>query len=260
MLIVISPAKKLDSGNRDWPPHYPPLSQPQQLAEARQLIAELQQLSPAEVGGLMKLSDKLAALNYSRFQQWAEPLTPSSAQPALFAFQGDVYQGLNAQQLSVADLHWAQQHLRILSGLYGVLRPLDLMLPYRLEMGTKFTTARGTDLYQFWGDSITAQLNDSLAEQAQPLVVNLASNEYFRAVKPAHLQAEVVTPQFYDRKNGQYKIISFYAKRARGAMAAFIIQNRCRDSAELNAFDADGYRYHTALSSPQKPAFCRELE
>lgn len=258
MLIVISPAKKLDTGSWQWPSHYPATSQPQQLDAARELIGQLQQLSPAQVGGLMKLSDKLAALNYERFQAWAEPLTNSNAQPALFAFQGDVYQGLDAGQLSAAELEWAQRHLRILSGLYGVLRPLDLMLPYRLEMGTKFNNRRGADLYQFWGDAITEQLNDTLAKQATPIAVNLASNEYFRSVKPALLNGELITPQFYDRKGEHYKIISFYAKRARGAMAAYIIKNRCRASADLLDFDCDGYRYNAAMSSPGKPAFCRD--
>lgn len=258
MLIVISPAKKLDSRGWQWPSDYPAVSQPQQLDDTRELIAQLQHLSPADVAGLMKLSDKLAALNYERFQAWSEPLTSSNAQPALFAFQGDVYQGLDAAQLSAADLEWAQQHLRILSGLYGVLRPLDLMLPYRLEMGTKFNNQRGTDLYQFWGATITEQLNRTLAEQSTPITVNLASNEYFRSVKPAQLNGELITPQFYDRKGEHYKIISFYAKRARGAMAAYIIKNRCSAAADLLNFAADGYRYNAAMSGPGKPAFCRD--
>ncbi|MDC0403480.1 peroxide stress protein YaaA [Porticoccaceae bacterium] len=258
MLILISPAKKLDSHPDPWPEKFPATTQPQMLDASRELINQLQQLTPAEVGGLMKLSDKLATLNFERFQTWSEPFTHNNAQPALFAFQGDVYQGLDANQLSAEELQWAQQHLRILSGLYGVLRPLDLMQPYRLEMGTKFANHRGSNLYQFWGDAITAQLNQTCAETQHGVVVNLASNEYFSAVKPAQLDGELITPQFYDRKNGEYKIISFYAKRARGSMAAHIIKNRLTESQQLLDFDLDGYRYSDAMSKPGKPAFCRD--
>lgn len=264
MLMVISPAKKLDSGDWRWPTERPAPTQPQLLDQAQQLIDQLQMLTPAEVGGLMTLSDKLAALNYGRFQSWGQPFNRDNAQPALFAFQGDVYQGLDAASLSGDDLEFAQRHLRILSGLYGVLRPLDLMQPYRLEMGTKFANSRGSDLYQFWGEQITTALNRTLAEQANQSqasksVVNLASNEYFRSVKTAQLDGQLITPQFYDRKNGEYKIISFYAKRARGAMAAYVVQNRLNDPAQLLDFDRDGYCYNPAMSSADKPAFCRDM-
>lgn len=258
MLMVISPAKKLDSGTTPWPPERPAPTQPLLLDHAQQLIDQLQRLSPAEVAGLMKLSDSLAALNFERFQAWAQPFDPTNAQPALFAFQGDVYQGLDADVLSSDQLEYAQRHLRILSGLYGVLRPLDLMQPYRLEMGTKFANSRGADLYQFWGDLITAELNTALAEQTDKTVVNLASNEYFRSVKPSQLDGQLITPQFYDRKNGEYKIISFYAKRARGAMAAFIIKRQPSGPQQLLDFNSDGYHYNAAMSSANKPAFCRE--
>ncbi len=258
MLMVISPAKKLDSGACPWPAERPAPTQPVLLDHAQQLIDQLQRLSPAEVGGLMKLSDSLATLNFERFQTWAQPFDDANAQPALFAFQGDVYQGLDADSLSGAELDYAQRHLRILSGLYGVLRPLDLMQPYRLEMGTKFANSRGADLYQFWGDQITAELNSALAEQRDKTVVNLASNEYFRSVKSGQLDGRLITPQFYDRKNGDYKIISFYAKRARGAMAAFIIKQQPSDPEQLLDFDSDGYRYNPAMSSADKPAFCRD--
>jgi cytoplasmic iron level regulating protein YaaA (DUF328/UPF0246 family) len=204
----------------------------------------------------MGLSDKLGALNYERFQAWQRPFTTENAKQAVLAFKGDVYQGLDAESMSDEDLQWAQDNLRILSGLYGVLRPLDLMQPYRLEMGTKFANNRGKDLYSFWDGVINNQLN-SLVEEPNAVLVNLASNEYFKAVKEKTLSARIVTPVFMDNKDGKYKMISFFAKKARGLMAAFIIKNKITDVELLKNFDSDGYSFNAALSEADKWVFTR---
>ena len=251
MLIVISPAKKLDYSS---PIEAPMLSQPALLDHAQELSQGLKALAPQDVSSLMGLSDKLGALNYERFQEWQTPFNPDNARAAVLAFKGDVYQGLDADSMSADDLHWAQEHLRILSGLYGVLRPLDLMQAYRLEMGTKFANPRGADLYQFWGDIITAELNTVQTS----VLVNLASNEYFKSVHKKDIAARIVTPVFMDKKGDKYKIISFYAKKARGLMSRYIIQNRITDVDKIKQFDTDGYKYNAALSEQDQFVFVRD--
>ena len=250
MLVVISPAKKLDYSSSV---EAPLLSQPALLDHAQELSQGLKKLAPQDISSLMHLSDKLGTLNYERFQEWQTPFNADNARAAVLAFKGDVYQGLDADNMSAADLHWAQDHLRILSGLYGVLRPLDLMQAYRLEMGTKFATPRGKDLYQFWGDIITGELN----QLDSSVLVNLASNEYFKAVRKKDITARIVTPVFMDMKDDKYKIISFYAKKARGMMSRYIIQNRITEIEQINQFDSDGYRYNAALSEADAPVFLR---
>ena len=250
MLVVISPAKKLDYSSSI---EAPLLSQPALLDHAEELSIGLKALAPQDVSSLMHLSDKLGALNYERFQEWQTPFNADNARAAVLAFKGDVYQGLDAESMSAEDLFWAQDHLRILSGLYGVLRPLDLMQAYRLEMGTKFANPRGKDLYQFWGDVITAELNR--AESS--VLVNLASNEYFKSVRKKDISARIVTPVFMDKKDDKYKIISFYAKKARGLMSRYIIQNRITEIEQINQFDSDGYVYNAALSELDAPVFLR---
>ena len=250
MLVVISPAKKLDYSSSIEAPE---LSQPALLDHAEELSIGLKALAPQNVSSLMHLSDKLGALNYERFQEWQTPFNETNARAAVLAFKGDVYQGLDADSMTAEDLHWAQDHLRILSGLYGVLRPLDLMQAYRLEMGTKFANQRGKNLYQFWGDVITAELN----RVESSVLVNLASNEYFKSVRKKDVNARIVTPVFMDKKDDKYKIISFYAKKARGLMSRYIIQNRITEIEQINQFDSDGYVYNAALSELDAPVFLR---
>ncbi|MDO3388703.1 peroxide stress protein YaaA [Gilvimarinus sp. SDUM040013] len=257
MLIVISPAKTLDF---DTPPVTDKSSTPDFLNDSRALIKELRNLSPADISGLMSISDKLGVLNFDRFQAFKTPFTEKNAKQAVLAFQGDVYTGLNAGSFKARDFDFAQKHLRILSGLYGLLRPLDLIQAYRLEMGTKFSNARGDNLYQFWGDSLTRALNQQLAEQKSRILINLASNEYFKAVKTKQLDADVITPVFKDWKNGQYKIISFFAKKARGLMSAYIIENRIKKAEQIKAFDVDGYSFAPELSSEREWVFTRRQD
>lgn len=255
MLLVISPAKNLDLTRT--PPAGVKATQPAFLNEAGELIEQLQALAPHEVSLLMKLSDKLGTLNYERFQQWHTPFTKTNASLAALAFNGDVYQGLDASSFTKDDFAFAQQHLCILSGLYGVLRPCDYMQAYRLEMGTRFANTRGKDLYVFWGDAITAYLNKRLDDQATGTLINLASNEYFKAVKPKKLNARIIEPVFKDEKNGTYKIISFYAKKARGLMAAYCIRHRIVEPEQLKAFDSEGYCFNPAMSSDSQWVFTR---
>ena len=207
----------------------------------------------------MKISPALSELNKDRYQQWQPPFDADNAKHAVYAFKGDVYIGLEAESMGKKDLDWAQQHLRILSGLYGLLRPLDLMQPYRLEMGTSLKTRRGKNLYEFWNKRITDGLNQQLEEIDSNHLINLASNEYYKSVKPNHLNAEVITPSFLDWKNGEYKMIGFFAKKARGSMSAWIIRNRINDINKLPEFDDDGYKINEALSTPLKPVFTRKL-
>ena len=255
MLTVISPAKTLDY---DTPPVTPRHTLPQYLDDSQVLIEQLRQLSPPQISELMHLSDKLAGLNAARFGSWTPDFTPANAKQALLAFKGDVYTGLDAESLSEDDFSYAQDHLRMLSGLYGLLRPLDLMQPYRLEMGTKLANARGKDLYAFWGTRISEWLNQALADQGDDLLLNLASNEYFSAVKRGALKARVIDTEFRDFKNGQYKIISFYAKKARGLMSRFVIQERVEDPERLKQFDVQGYHYSAEQSSVDKLVFLRD--
>lgn len=255
MLTVISPAKTLDF---DTPLPTNEFSQPDFLKQSKQLINELRALSPDDISNLMKISPALGELNHERFMNWRAPFTPDNARPAVLAFKGDVYQGLNAQEFSKRDFNYAQKHLRILSGLYGLLRPLDLIQPYRLEMGTRFANSKGKDLYTFWDDQITEAVNAALEEARSRTLVNLASNEYFKAVKKKSLAADIVTPVFKDQKNGQYKIISFYAKKARGLMSAYIVKNRAKTIDDLKAFDWEGYQYQPKQSSANELVFTRE--
>jgi len=245
MLMVISPAKTLDF---DSPAHSTRTSQPDFLQHSAELIAILRQQSPAQLANLMSISDTLSVLNAGRFNDWAPPFTQQNAKQAVLAFLGDVYEGLDAASLDQASLDWLQEHLRILSGLYGCLRPLDLMQPYRLEMGTRLANARGKDLYAFWGTIISQALQQALATEPQPALINLASAEYFKAVKPAALKARVITPVFQEQKNGQYKIVSFHAKRARGLMVRWATEQRVDDPEQLKAFDSEGYAYDQQAS------------
>ena len=258
MLMVISPAKTLDF---ETPAVTDVHTTPVFLNEAQTLIKQLRELSPPQVSELMGISDKLGQLNFGRYQDWKRPFTQKNAKQAVLAFKGDVYTGLDAEALTEKQLQWAQDHLRMLSGLYGLLRPLDLMQAYRLEMGTKFSNAGGKDLYAFWGDKITSALNAELAKDKTPVLVNLASNEYFKSVQVKQLNAEVITPVFKDwkgGKGGKYKIISFYAKKARGLMSAYIIKNRIKNVEKIKQFDVAGYQYNEAMSSASEWVFTRE--
>jgi len=255
MLTVISPAKTLVY---ESPVTTKLHSMPRFLEHSAQLINTLEALSVQEVAELMKLSDKLASLNVARYASWQEQFNPNDARQAVLAFKGDVYTGLAAETLSEEQLEYAQQHLRILSGLYGVLKPLDLMQPYRLEMGTKLNNAKGKDLYQFWGTRLTESLNEELASDNSPVLVNLASNEYFKAIKPKLLNARVITPVFKDWKNGQYKIISFYAKKARGLMSRYIIEEKINAPEALKAFNYEGYQFSETLSEGDTLVFTRD--
>ena len=255
MLMVISPAKTLDY---ETPPATARFTQPQYLDHSQELIEQLRELSPQQIGELMHLSDKLSGLNAARFGSWTPAFTPENAKQALLAFKGDVYTGLNAVDFNEADFDYAQNHLRMLSGLYGLLRPLDLMMPYRLEMGTKLANARGKDLYAFWGTQISEWLNQALAEQGDDVLLNLASNEYFSAVKKTALNARIINTEFKDLKNGQHKIISFYAKKARGMMSRFVIKERINNPEHLKQFDAQGYRFSVEQSKPDLLVFLRD--
>ena len=255
MLSVISPAKKLDF---ETPPTTDRHTQPDYLEHSQTLVDIMRDKSPQEISRLMGVSDKIAGLNAARFADWHTPFTPENAKPAAQAFQGDVYVGLEAGSFDEADNDFAQGHLRILSGLYGLLRPLDLIQPYRLEMGTKLANPAGQDLYAFWRDELTTALNQAIAQSGSRVLVNLASNEYFKSIDPARLDARIITPVFKDEKNGQYKIISFYAKKARGLMAAWMIHQRLDDAEALKHFDVAGYRFNAAMSEGNTLVFCRD--
>lgn len=240
MLTLLSPAKTLDY---ETPVNTSLATLPDFLDQSALLIDVLREYSVDDIAALMSLSGKLAELNVGRYSDWRIPYPDGKARQALLAFKGDVYTGLQAEDFGEDDLQYAQHHVRILSGLYGLLRPLDLMLAYRLEMGTTLPNARGKDLYGFWGSRITDAINQELQQQGNAVVVNLASNEYFKAVQPKQLKAELITPVFRDEKNGQYKIISFYAKKARGLMTRFMIQQRIDRPEGLLDFNLAGYRY-----------------
>lgn len=258
MLFLLSPAKSLDY---ETPvPAEVPHTTPHFMAQAGELIDVLRGQSPQQIASLMDLSDKLAALNVARYEVWSPRPTAQQARQAVLAFNGDVYDGLEARTLSPDDLQWAQSHVAILSGLYGVLKPLDWLQPYRLEMGTRLATARGKDLYEFWGDQITEHLNKQLATQAEPVVVNLASQEYFKAVRPRQLRARLIECVFEDWKSGQYKIISFHAKRARGLMARYAVSHRLSHPSQLQGFDLDGYAFDPAASEADRLVFRRRRD
>jgi len=255
MLLVVSPAKKLDF---ESPLATKKFSQPTLLEQSQLLIDDCVKLTPSEIASLMKLSDKLAGLNAARFGEWSMPFTQDNARQAILSFNGDVYTGLDAQTFSEDDFDFAQQHFRILSGLYGLLKPLDLMQAYRLEMGCKLKNSRGDNLYQFWDDIITNELNKAMAEQQTDILINLASTEYFKSVNKKALKGTIITPVFKDWKNGQYKIISFFAKKARGLMARYIIQNKLTAVEQIKAFDLAGYQYDEAMSKDNDWVFTRK--
>lgn len=260
MLILLSPAKSLDY---ETPPTTKRHTLPQFVDESTQLIDVLRPYTPAQIASLMDLSDTLATLNVARYGAWAPKFTTKNSKQAVLAFNGDVYEGLQAASLSEEDLGWAQDHLRILSGLYGILRPLDWMQPYRLEMGTRLTNPRGKDLYAWWGDTLAEHLNKALAKQgAKPgegLIINLASQEYFKSVKRKALKARVVECVFEDWKAGAWKVISFHAKRARGLMARHAVQSRAESAQALLSFDAEGYAHDAKASTPERLVFRRRL-
>ena len=240
MLIFLSPAKSLDFKTLS---HVATHTLPGWLKQSETLIKQLRKLSPADIANLMDLSDPLALLNFNRYADWSLPFSPENAKQAVLAFDGDVYDGLNAKSLSADDLDFAQKQVRILSGLYGILKPLDLMQPYRLEMGTKFANKAGKDLYAFWGETLLAAINAELAGMSRPMVINLASEEYFKAAVGRKINGTVIQPIFEDWKGGKYKIISFYAKRARGLMTRYAVVNRLSEPEGLKDFDSDGYAY-----------------
>lgn len=255
MLVVISPAKTLDF---DKPALVSKATNPSFLDDSQALINTMKGYSPDDVAKLMKISPKLSELNVERYHDWHTPFTSDNAKQAVLAFKGDVYTGLDAETLSEDDLLWSQDHLRMLSGLYGALRPLDLMQAYRLEMGIKLENTRGKNLYEFWGEKITEHLNEELAKLNNNQLINLASNEYFKAVKKPLINGEIVSPEFKDCKNGTYKVISFYAKKARGIMTRWIIENRITTAAQLPDFSMAGYYYSDEHSTEQQPVFLRE--
>ena len=255
MLTVISPAKTLDY---ETAPVTQKATQPQFLENASSLVEDARTLSSNEIQALMGVSRKIADINHERFRNWETPFSLDNAKQSILAFKGDVYTGLDAETLSSEQLNFAQNHLRILSGLYGLLRPLDLMQPYRLEMGLKFANKQGKNLYEFWGKSITNAINKELENAGSPLLVNLASNEYFKSIQKEDVSAEIITPTFKDLKNERYKIISIYAKKARGQMARYIIENQLEASSDLKYFNIDNYKFNEFESSPNEIVFTRD--
>ena len=256
MLILLSPAKALDY---DTPVPVKTYTLPQFVAQSAELIGILKTKSADEVAALMDLSAPLATLNVARYASWSRKFTAKNSKPAVFAFNGDVYEGLVAASLGEADLAWAQEHVAILSGLYGVLRPLDRMQPYRLEMGTALATPRGKNLYEFWGDTIADYLNTRLAADKTPVIINLASQEYFKAAHRKRLKPRVIDCVFEDWKGGQYKVISFFAKRARGLMARYAVGRRAATPKALCGFDLEGYGFDGRASEPDRLVFRRKL-
>ena len=254
MLIIISPAKTLDY---ETPPRTKRHTTPRFLDHSQRLVNILRHYSALDLAELMHLSIKLAELNFDRYHDWHPQFTPENAKQAVLAMKGDVYTGLDAESFAEEDFTFAQEHLRILSGLYGVLRPLDLMQPYRLEMGTRLANEAGKDLYAFWGDAITEALNADLAAQGDDLLVNLASKEYFKSVKPKRLAGRILTPHFKERRGESYRMLGVFAKKARGLMSRFIIRNRLSQADDLKAFDAEGYAFNPALSSEDEWVFTR---
>ena len=254
MLMLISPAKTLDF---ETPAKTKVFTTPDFLDRSQQLIEQLRELAPADISNLMHISEKLGNLNFDRYLNWHIPFDRGNAKQAVLAFKGDVYMGLDAESFSSVDFKFAQKHLRILSGLYGLLRPLDLMQAYRLEMGTKFKNTAGSNLYVFWENTLTDAINTQLKRSQSNVLLNLASNEYFKAVQRKAIHADIITPVFKDKKNGKYKIISFYAKKARGSMAAFVIKQQLTQVDDIKHFDVDGYCYNESLSSAREWVFTR---
>jgi len=256
MIIVISPAKTLDFESKMPTDEF---TQPSQLDQSQLLINRLKDLSSLDLSELMHISTKIADLNFERNHDWGTPFTTDNARQALFAFKGDVYTGLDAYSMTEQNIHFAQTHLRMLSGLYGLLKPLDLMQAYRLEMGSRLSNLRGKNLYEFWGDRITHILNDELKQSNSKTLLNLASNEYFKSVKIKQINAPIITPAFKDYKNGDYKMIGFYAKKARGLMSRYIIDNEITDVEDIKKFDCEGYAFHPAFSEGNTWVFTRRV-
>lgn len=255
MYFVISPAKKLNEKKVNLTRKH---TQPELLTQARQLIPVLKQLAPHDIAELMGISDKLAVQNAERFNEWQPPFTLENAKQAVYLFNGDVYEGLDATTLFPEALNYIQLHLGILSGLYGLLKPLDLIQPYRLEMGTKLANEHGKDLYAFWGNTITHTVEKNMQAAQDKVLINLASQEYFKAIQPSKLSAPVITPVFKDQKNGTYKIISFYAKRARGLFVRYAAQNKISEPEQLKNFDCEGYYFDKASSTDKEWVFLRD--
>lgn len=256
MIIVISPAKTLDLESNLPTDDF---TQPEHLDHSQLLINRLKDLSSLDLSELMHISTKIADLNFERNHAWETPFTTDNARQALFAFKGDVYTGLDAYSMNDNNINFAQKHLRMLSGLYGLLKPLDLMQAYRLEMGSKLSNARGKNLYEFWGDYITDVINTDLKETNSDTLLNLASNEYFKAVKPKKIIAQIITPAFKDYKNGDYKMIGFYAKKARGLMSRYIIDNEITNVEDIKNFDVEGYQFHPAFTDGNTWVFTRRI-
>ena len=257
MHIVISPAKTIDLKSKVPVDNYTNIRFPEESSELAEI---LKGKSREELKELMGISESLARLNYDRYRNWHYPYSPEEGRQAIFAFKGDVYAGLDAYNLSVDDINFAQEHLSILSGLYGLLRPLDLILPYRLEMGTKLKNPAGDNLYKYWSDKITDRLNEDLEKSGSDILVNLASNEYFKSINTKKLNARIITPVFKNSKNGEYKVISIYAKKARGLMTRYIIRNKITNPDELPGFNDDGYYFNSGLSSSNELVFTREYQ
>jgi cytoplasmic iron level regulating protein YaaA (DUF328/UPF0246 family) len=256
VIILLSPAKTLDFESPT--PKGLKSTQPRFLDNSKDLVNILKDFSSNDLQKLMGVSEKIGNLNSQRFHDWSPPFKKSNAKAALFAFKGDVYVGLDAESLKVDQLNYAQEHLRLLSGLYGILKPLDLIQPYRLEMGTKLQNTRGKNLYDFWGSTLTESINQELKKG--DLIINLASQEYFKSLKRKELQGKLISPEFKDFKNGQYKIISFFAKKARGMMARFLIDKKINDEKGLKKFNLDGYKYSQEHSKEDQPVFIRNQE
>jgi len=254
MILVISPSKTMTFEGKK----HPDFSQPVLLDQGRKLVEGLKKLPPLQVGKLMNVSDKLAQLNWQRYQEFITPFNLDNAKQALLAFKGDVYSGLDAETFSDADLTFAQDHVRILSGLYGMLKPLDLMQAYRLEMGTKFSIGHCKNLYEFWKSRVTETLIDDLKIQEHPVLVNLASDEYFKVIHPKILRAPILKISFKENKSGTYKVIAIHAKRARGLMVNYVVKNRLDNTEDFKSFNSKGYVFNKALSSNQELVFCRE--
>lgn len=254
MITIISPAKTLDFDTKVQTKEY---SQPDFLNKSEKLVDELKKFSPKELGELMNINNDLATLNYQRFLQWELPFNKENAKQALLVFKGQVFVGLDAKTLLEKDLLFAQDHLRILSGLYGVLRPLDLMQPYRLEMGTKLKNSEGNNLYKFWGTKITEVINQELSKQKNQFLINLASNEYFKAINPKKIKGKIITPVFKEAKGNGFKVITVYAKTARGLISRFMIKNRIEKPEQLKAFESDGYLFNNDLSTENEYVFTR---
>lgn len=254
MIAILSPAKKLDKNTGRGTESY---TTPQFLEDSRELVEQLRDYSPDQLSRLMNISRQLAELNYERFARWHTPFTRDNAHPAVFLFNGQVYQGLDAESLQDGDLAFAQDHLRILSGLYGLLRPLDLIQPYRLEMGTRLDNNRGRDLYAFWGEKITAALNESLAGHSSKVLLNLASNEYYKALQPGKIEGDIITPVFKEKKGDQYRTVAVYAKKARGLMSRFILENHIDDPEAIKSFEEEGYVFSPQQSTQKEWVFVR---